>query len=642
MSYRRQQSEYVCFDLLLQIKEARNNLCSQAGASIRNIFIKLERLNEAAAIIARDWMSCRSKPSPNRGPDTTQFDKRWAQSYLEIEKVILSLLAYEKINVIETFDRDGYRSFHLDVLHTVANINHSFCKLFMTEFPVYTVKDRRAFGLLPTSQGVSIHDLLDNVRRFRNWCCYARLEGVASPKENGTPIAIPSGRSLSLWYYMITRVLVGCFKYCWERDMNIEELTRKYTIKGLVLLPIANLLTESIVTGKTTCRFPSLPGRLADEMDTEDDHGEAAYNPESTAISSDLTWKSRIATLLGLAPQPDVTRPLSDLQGALHKYLASLEETTNQRIKTLKRLHAQALQRAIIDDKIVQIELQRYAISIHQERNTLQEREKWARLTLINKATWDALGKEALEINTELKRLSKETTTFEGSPLLAMKFQIDAGLSTTQTSIHRSANMDERVYNSITSQYRSIIRDLEIEKIQLQDQSSALRIYNKHLVVQCTHLRRVAAIAGSQVQDHAQRDSAYQRTQQENRSLTAQLEWKDGIAQWMESARKTATREREEMAQERDSLKTELETLKADQSRDLAEAKEQGRQEIREIVAQSLQHTLAIVSPVQRNATPIGAVNSTVSSGDNGSTKTGDRRSTGQESIERLNSRNEA
>lgn len=98
----------------------------------------------------------------------------------------------------------------------------------MTSFCIFAEKDRRAFRLQTDTDRVSVHDLLDSARRYRNWHCYGKEEGASCPMQNGIAIAVPGGHSLRVWYYLVIRILVEALKDCYEKETKSADLRRKF------------------------------------------------------------------------------------------------------------------------------------------------------------------------------------------------------------------------------------------------------------------------------------------------------------------------------------------------------------------------------------------------------------------------------
>lgn len=347
-------------------------------------------------------------------------------------------------------------------------------------------------------------------------------------------------------------------------------------------------------------------------------------------------------------PPTQGTDALASLQSALQECLDALvarrQEKKNEFELSQRLLH----QRTILENEILGIHLQSYAASIKeqlydpgkQRKVAARRPAEWERLRIINKERWAKLLQESMETNLELKQAYMAVSPTKAIPL-AEQLCYDAELVAAQASRLGIFQKDDIHH----MHYREIIKDLAIEKEQFKYGHYVLRQYNQQFSIQCEHLHHILGIAKSLIQDQSalladvrsayqvskQENSAfsaggeklvYQMSQQEKSNLAVQIELRNEEVRWMESSWKNAASEREKAVRERDSLKAELESLKENQSKAIAEAQEQGRQEIREILAQGLQNTPASIGHIQGKVTPIEATSSTLSSGDSGSTST--------------------
>ena len=107
------------------------------------------------------------------------------------------------------------------------------------------------------------------------------------------------------------------------------------------------------------------------------------------------------------------------------------------------------------------------------------------------------------------------------------------------------------------------------------------------------------AHAQAEAQTNVIQQMGHREAQPDNRRLKLQVEWRGEEVERMESAWKSAVRERDEAIQEREGFKAELEILRAEKDTAVAKAKEEGRQELARKVAPSLQATIAIVGSVE-------------------------------------------
>ena len=201
----------------------------QIDEDLRDIFGKLQKLDDVAAEITYDWVAhCRSTKA-HSGPSEKDFNSLWSKSYLDIEQVIVALSKHANIEISETLDDNGHRSFHLDLLQTITKADSLFCGLFLRQFHINMSRDQRVFGFHESGCKVSVHNLLDSARKFRNWYLF-KSEGSARPTMNDIQIAFPGGLSIQSWYHIIIRILVEAFKVCWENEMSTDDLTRRLVL----------------------------------------------------------------------------------------------------------------------------------------------------------------------------------------------------------------------------------------------------------------------------------------------------------------------------------------------------------------------------------------------------------------------------
>ena len=150
----------------------------------------------------------------------------------------------------------------------------------------------------------------------------------------------------------------------------------------------------------------------------------------------------------------------------------------------------------------------------------------------------------------------------------------------------------------VTDPCLNVITTLAFEKLRAMSANSLLKQYLRHYRIQGSHLMNALDNANTQIEIYASQQDAHRETQQENRRLRLQLEWKSEESEWMESKWKTAAKERDEAIRGSDALKAELEILRAEKDTAVAKAKEEGRQEVARIVVQNLQATMSIVGSV--------------------------------------------
>lgn len=132
-------------------------------------------------------------------------------SYLAIEKIIVALLELIEIRI------PNGTSYHRQVLEEVTKADSPFHLFMTTEIYLGSAQDRRALGLR-WDKSITVHWLLDSVRRYRNWSVYSQHEGASQPTNDRTAIDIPTGATLRLWYSLVIGALVGSLKFCLDRD----------------------------------------------------------------------------------------------------------------------------------------------------------------------------------------------------------------------------------------------------------------------------------------------------------------------------------------------------------------------------------------------------------------------------------------
>lgn len=206
----------------LDFKEGNDVVRIHIDHDLRDIFHKLRDVDKSAAELIHDWFSQRRNATAESRSPSKNLNLRWTHSYLDIE--MIGLLKYAKIEVV------GHQSFHLDLLQTITDAGSPFCGLFLTPFNIFRSTDRRVFGYHESGCRVSVHDLLDSVRKFRNWYCYRKAEGAAQPTMNNIGIAFPAGGSIQPWFYFIIRTLLEALELCLEKETSNEDFTRRLAL----------------------------------------------------------------------------------------------------------------------------------------------------------------------------------------------------------------------------------------------------------------------------------------------------------------------------------------------------------------------------------------------------------------------------
>ena len=199
----------------------------QIDHGIRDIFGKLQKLDDVAAGITNDCVSYFRNERAAGSPSPKDFHYLWSKSYLDIVKVIIALLEYPKIELIETLDDDGQRSIHMDPLRTITKAGSPFGVLFLSRFSILGRRDQDVFGVYESGGTLSVHDLLDALRKFRDWHCFGKSKGAALPTMNNKRIAFPGALSIRSWFYLIIRILFEALQCCLEAGMSYEDRTRK-------------------------------------------------------------------------------------------------------------------------------------------------------------------------------------------------------------------------------------------------------------------------------------------------------------------------------------------------------------------------------------------------------------------------------
>ena len=182
------------------------------ASGIPSIFNKLQILDATVEKIITAWIACCSTPSDPLYLKTRKtVTASWMDSYLSIEKILVALLELVEIRIPNS------PSYHRQVLEEVTKADSPFRLFMTTEIYLGSAQDRRALGLR-WDKSITVHWLLDGVRRYRNWSVYSQHEGASQPTNDRTAIDLPTGTSLRLWYSLVIDALVGSLKFCLDRD----------------------------------------------------------------------------------------------------------------------------------------------------------------------------------------------------------------------------------------------------------------------------------------------------------------------------------------------------------------------------------------------------------------------------------------
>ena len=302
------------------------------------------------------------------------------------------------------------------------------------------------------------------------------------------------------------------------------------------------------------------------------------------------------------------------LHSVLQSCLVTLDNKSRANTTGLMQSYAGATQRSMLENEIQQLRLYNCTCRIFEQCNELAKRPDWS--SLFTKARWSQLMKDAWYTKAELKKDSEGTTATHKLPPTEENL-LEAELRAAQYSIFSNTSKYQIYDELVAGRYLNVIKNLALEKLRITNANDLLKQYNLHFQIQSLNLMEAL--------QNAVPRTVHQETRQENQRLVLRLECKEEESEWMESAWKTAVKERDAAIRECDALKVELDILRAEKDTTVAKAKEEGRRELSRIVAQSLQATIAIVGPAQEHTIRRTPTRTTITSSDSGLTRSGDR-----------------
>ena len=316
----------------------------KTASGIPGIFYKLHKLDDTVDKIITTWISSCSTPSgPLYRKTRRTVTASWMDSYLSIEKILVALLELVEIRIPDS------SSYHRHVLEEVTKVDSPFRIFMATNIHVESAQDRRALGLR-WDKSITVHWLLDGVRRYRNWSVYSQHEGASQPTNDRTAIDLPTGTSLRLWYSLVIDALVGSLKFCQDRDD---------VMKGKFVWIYTR--DEEANQESDSSEIATFASNLYSQIRQGSKQQDAPGSPQIAAnVHHESMGKGLLKVLAGATPtlEPDlkfdgVTEvkssvqkvTLAGLQAMLPECIAVYERGMNERIATLEESNAELTER---------------------------------------------------------------------------------------------------------------------------------------------------------------------------------------------------------------------------------------------------------------------------------------------------------
>ncbi|KAL8930919.1 MAG: hypothetical protein Q9208_000020 [Pyrenodesmia sp. 3 TL-2023] len=173
----------------------------------------LERLIAFGPTVGLHVGSASSKNGKRFTASSTDYTRLVLKSYEAIEKVLVAILAFLKLEADGVRDAEGHHTFHIDTLSTFDRSNFPLPGLLQA---VVTDKAEKPFA-----DDTSVHAMIDTLRRLRNKVSSAGKEGLEIPADSIVRIAL--GCSYICWCWRIFSALLGAFVICIDLERTCRQ-----------------------------------------------------------------------------------------------------------------------------------------------------------------------------------------------------------------------------------------------------------------------------------------------------------------------------------------------------------------------------------------------------------------------------------
>ncbi len=221
---------YHCTLLRNDVGLAHTLLIDTALLDVANALEQLIAFGPTVKLHVRAARTEDGIPSPTSSNDYT---KLVLKSYEAIEKVLVAILAFFRLEANGVRDAEGHHTFHTDTLSTFNRPNFPLPGLLRV------IGADRAEK--PFADDTTVYAMIDTLRRLRNKVSSARKEGHDLPADSIVRIA--RGCSYLCWCLRIFSTLLGAFVIC----IHFERKSRQTGARIGDIKPWAAKEVKSVV-----------------------------------------------------------------------------------------------------------------------------------------------------------------------------------------------------------------------------------------------------------------------------------------------------------------------------------------------------------------------------------------------------------